>query len=565
VGNVIKSQIVTRDTKNLLNYTTWVAGNSSATGFSRNGGAAENLLVNGLDPWGNETVLWLSLPDGGGNDDGGWNTTNFSIDHTKLYRFSVWVKRTVYVEGRFYFGTNGFGSTNGVLSRSTGTNNTNPYFWTSSDPPTTAEMPNSTWILVVGHVWPSGSGTGANKPESGRYTIGLGRYAGISLDFVWRTESTQARHRTYLYYAESNLPRQYWCYPRVDIVDGTEPTIAQLLGGYGALSSVSLQKSNFLLGPSDTVSYYETSQGGYWNGILPASGGYTIYLGNPATAGASASPPVIYTASSGNDLVTVSGVVFRNTFSSASDVLSWAAPQNDILIVNREYEPIVTSGLVLNLDAGFTPSYPTTGTTWYDLSGNGFNGTLVNSPTYSSNEGGIITFDGINDYVEIADATSLNFGTGGFTILMWVGGIPSYPGSAKTIIRKGSRFDGNVAGWSIVWAGSPQDLYFIISSSTARLEGRTSPNGGLNGWSGYKLIGVQRSGTNWNQINNTTVTTLGTFSGDVNNTLPITISYNSQYASYLNQQVGMTLIYNRALSSAEITQVYNATKARYGL
>jgi hypothetical protein len=108
-------------------------------------------------------------------------------------------------------------------------------------------------------------------------------------------------------------------------------------------------------------------------------------------------------------------------------------------------------------------------------------------------------------------------------------------------------------------------LYFIISSSTARLEGRTSPNGGLNGWSGYKLIGVQRSGTNWNQINNTTVTTLGTFSGDVNNTLPITISYNSQYASYLNQQVGMTLIYNRALSSAEITQVYNATKARYGL
>lgn len=565
MGNVIKSQIVSRDTKNLLNYTTWVAGNSSATGFSANGGAGENLLVNGLDPWGNETVLWMSTPDGGGNADGGWNTSNFSVDHTKLYRFSVWVKRTVYVNGAFYLGTRGYGSVNGVLVRATGTNNNNPYFWTSSDPPTTAQMPDSTWILVVGHVWPSGSGTGINKPESGRYTIAGGKYGDISSDFVWIPETTTSQHRSYLFYAESTLPRQYWCYPRVDIVDGTEPSIAQLLGGYGALSSVSLQKSNFLLGPSDTVSYYATSEGGYWNGILPSAGGYTIYLGSPATAGSVATSPSIYTASNDAELVTTGGIVLGSSFNSASDVLNWAAPKNNVLIVNREYEPIVTSGLVLNLDAGFTPSYPKTGTTWYDLSGNGFNGTLVNSPTYSSNEGGIITFDGTNDYAEIADATSLNFGTGGFTILMWVGGIPSYPGSSKTIIRKGSRFDGNVAGWSIVWAGSPQDLYFIISSSTARLEGRTSPNGGLNGWSGYKLIGAQRSGTSWNQINNTTVTTLGTFSGDVNNTSPITISYNSQYATYLNQQVGMTLIYNRALSSAEITQVYNATKARYGL
>ncbi|MFN9898496.1 MAG: hypothetical protein ACK55Z_06825, partial [bacterium] len=44
---------------------------------------------------------------------------------------------------------------------------------------------------------------------------------------------------------------------------------------------------------------------------------------------------------------------------------------------------IVTSGLVLNFDAGNLSSYPKSGTTWFDLSGNGTNGTLVNGPTYN--------------------------------------------------------------------------------------------------------------------------------------------------------------------------------------
>ena len=44
--------------------------------------------------------------------------------------------------------------------------------------------------------------------------------------------------------------------------------------------------------------------------------------------------------------------------------------------------PIVTNGLVLNLDAGRKSSYPNTGTTWYDISGNGNNGTMTNGPIF---------------------------------------------------------------------------------------------------------------------------------------------------------------------------------------
>jgi len=60
---------------------------------------------------------------------------------------------------------------------------------------------------------------------------------------------------------------------------------------------------------------------------------------------------------------------------------------------------IVMNGLVLCLDAGNTKSYPGSGTTWIDLSGNSNTGTLTNGPTYSSENGGSLVFDGIDDYV----------------------------------------------------------------------------------------------------------------------------------------------------------------------
>jgi len=61
---------------------------------------------------------------------------------------------------------------------------------------------------------------------------------------------------------------------------------------------------------------------------------------------------------------------------------------------------------VLNLDAGFVPSYPITGTTWYDLSGYGNNGTLTNGPTYSSENTGSIVFDGVNDNISLTSPSS---------------------------------------------------------------------------------------------------------------------------------------------------------------
>ena len=48
---------------------------------------------------------------------------------------------------------------------------------------------------------------------------------------------------------------------------------------------------------------------------------------------------------------------------------------------------IVTDGLVLALDAANHKSYPGSGTTWYDLSGNGNNGTLNCGPSFDFGNG----------------------------------------------------------------------------------------------------------------------------------------------------------------------------------
>ena len=62
---------------------------------------------------------------------------------------------------------------------------------------------------------------------------------------------------------------------------------------------------------------------------------------------------------------------------------------------------IVTDGLVLCLDAGNTKSYPGSGTTWTDLSGQGNNGTLVNGVGFDGGNGGSLSFDGVNDGVQL--------------------------------------------------------------------------------------------------------------------------------------------------------------------
>jgi hypothetical protein len=153
----------------------------------------------------------------------------------------------------------------------------------------------------------------------------------------------------------------------------------------------SIKKGNAILGIS-SVDYGPTSTTGFWNGITPPSGGYTIYVSRSALG------PNIYTPSSNNELITYSSKIANIPFTSTSGALAWFATQSNSIVVNKSYPDIVTNGLILLNDASFTPSYPTTASVWYDVSGNNKNGSLINGPLFDSNRGAIV-FDGINEIV----------------------------------------------------------------------------------------------------------------------------------------------------------------------
>ncbi len=262
----------------LIDHSSWTNGTGSVGQFNRSGSTDENHRITGTDPWGKTTTVWEARPDATSNADGGWNSDRVDIDHTQLYRVSVWVNRKVLgTNGRFYLGSRGYGSTNGLVRVTNGTTYTNPYFWVSSATPSQS-FNEDEWVLVVGHIFPSDYNGNSSHTESGRYTTKDGRVGNIHYDFKWLPETTESLHRTYCYYSTDPTVRQQWIYPRFDLVDGTEPSIDDLLNGFdnndGLPSGADWEwrtgscngpvigtGSTITVNPSVTTTYYVTSQG----------------------------------------------------------------------------------------------------------------------------------------------------------------------------------------------------------------------------------------------------------------------------------------------------------------
>lgn len=209
-----------KDRFSVIKWDYWVTGTGSITGYSINGDGNSRVLD--TNPWGVSDVVWdVSNQDVASDADGGWNGSNFNIDNSKMYRLATFVRRKTIGDGSFYLGTHGY--PDAVLNRSNGASNTNPYFtarawWGNANQ----------WYLVTGFIWPAGSGTGAVMADSGIYAMDGTKIASNS-DFVWQSTTTSSHHRSYLYYSINTSTNQQWYQPRVDIVDGTEPTISELL------------------------------------------------------------------------------------------------------------------------------------------------------------------------------------------------------------------------------------------------------------------------------------------------------------------------------------------------
>jgi hypothetical protein len=232
---------------------------------------------------------------------------------------------------------------------------------------------------------------------------------------------------------------------------------------------------------------------------------------------------------------------------------------------------IITNGLIIQLDASKSSSYPGTGTTWFDITSTN-NGTLTPTgvpPTFTSASPTYFTFDGTNQYVNIPDAAAIRPSIGGAnTAIIWAY-VTSYV-SADGLISK--QFGaGTYDGFSLVFnttnrlqlnmnGGSVNGIY--VSANTNVFS--------LNTWTMFTCIprfGGGSGNPSKAYVNTTEVISAANSENSIPvNTAPLRLVSGIQEGSpYPACRVGSFYYYNRALSVAEITSMFEATRTRFGV
>lgn len=231
---------------NLLNLAAWRIGLTGFSAIANFAGIHTNvseqaieLAGNGsapLDPYGQSSPVWECRPDGAGGACGGMLNEGdlFGIDHSKTYRFSAfyrWNDAAQADAGAIYLGC-GTTHTNNLVPAGGGSNG-NPYF--IGDVPSAMGLSANKWYLIVGVVHGSGYGGGVSG-LAGIYDMASGQriVSGAEFRSIANVASQQFRSFPYDY---TNTSARIWISrPRVDLVDGREPSIALLLSPRGALA-----------------------------------------------------------------------------------------------------------------------------------------------------------------------------------------------------------------------------------------------------------------------------------------------------------------------------------------
>ena len=211
---------------------------------------------------------------------------------------------------------------------------------------------------------------------------------------------------------------------------------------------------------------------------------------------------------------------------------------------------VVTDGLVLALDAADKNSYPGSGTTWNDISGNGWNGTFQNGPTFNSSNIGSISFDGTNDRV------STLFKPSGYrSYFIWVKyniitGLPA--GYSLTGTQE-------VNAYNYIGISNGGYFYYYFGTNGQEVTG-TILNANI--WY-YQGLTLSSDGNARAYLNGSLVSTLAS---GVGNTATAEFSVGCiNQNHWINGNIASVIQYNRALSASEILQNYNAQKSRFGL
>jgi hypothetical protein len=226
---------------------------------------------------------------------------------------------------------------------------------------------------------------------------------------------------------------------------------------------------------------------------------------------------------------------------------------------------IVADNLVFCLDAGNSKSYPGSGTTWTNLTRSGINGTLENTPTFNSGDGGSIVFDGVDDFINFS---TYNFGNE-ITISCFFR--PSLISNIQTIFAN-TGAPQTPAGFKFYFNG----YYSNTRAMTIELGNGTTGSSPVNTANSVVVYDVWQHaactlskttgiGNIYYNGNLAASNTLGITNYDANRPFRIGRFTSGNELFPLNGRISHYCIYNRVLSGAEILQNYNAIKGRHKL
>lgn len=222
---------------------------------------------------------------------------------------------------------------------------------------------------------------------------------------------------------------------------------------------------------------------------------------------------------------------------------------------NITQEGAPTTGIcpIVNLDAAVASSYPGTGTTWTDLSGNGNNASLSNGVSYSGTNGGVLSFDGVSGYVR----TSVIPTYGSFALSIWF----------KTPTQR----DGDRLYWGdgtnraiLANSGTTGSLMWYINTSVTNTGYKFSSNSTVvNQWNNVVL---QYTGSQAQLFINGVQDGVTANITGTSNASGFNLGTNyDRSGNWYNGQISNMRFYGRSLSADEISQNFNALRGRYGI
>ena len=235
---------------------------------------------------------------------------------------------------------------------------------------------------------------------------------------------------------------------------------------------------------------------------------------------------------------------------------------------------IITDNLVLHVDPANPESYPGSGTLLTDLTGN-YNATLVNGVGFTSDDGGALVFDGVDDYGTFGNV--LNFGpSNAWTVSIWFNNAQTLASASNIYGLISKRDINNVNGWTISMRGGStyKGLLVRLSDTSTATTTDLIPSNDLS---------ATLSNGRWHQLTLTfglddvariyldgSLEASATLTGfDFTNTRRLLLASTEDNVNFpvgqfpLNGKLSEVLIYDDELSADEVLSNYNATASRF--